>query len=75
MSALFAAERKFTDALIARQPNRDVIGAFEGANYQASGYYRSEMQCTMFSRSERFCRVCQDAIAEIIDLYSRPARE
>ncbi|QNP39408.1 IgA Peptidase M64 [Lysobacter solisilvae (ex Woo and Kim 2020)] len=75
MSALFAEERKFTDALIARQPNRDVIGAFEGANYQASGYYRSQMQCTMFSRSERFCRVCEDAIGEIIDLYSRPARD
>jgi hypothetical protein len=29
----------------------------------------------MFSRSERFCQVCQDAIAEIIDLYSRPPRE
>ena len=72
MSALFAAERKFTDALIARQPNRSAIGAFEGANYQASGYYRPEMQCTMFSRTERFCQVCQDAIVDIIDLYSRP---
>lgn len=72
MSALFAEERRFTDALVSRQPNRDVIGAFEGANYQASGYYRSEMQCTMFSRSERFCQVCQDAISDIIDLYSRP---
>jgi hypothetical protein len=70
MSALFTAERKFTDALMARQPNRDVIGAFEGANYQASGYYRPAMQCTMFSRTERFCQVCQDAIGDIIDLYS-----
>ena len=75
MSALFAAERKFTDELIARQPNRGLIGAFEGANYQASGYYRPEMQCTMFSRSERFCQVCQDAIAEIIDLYSAGTEE
>jgi hypothetical protein len=75
MSALFAAEREFTDALIARQPNRGLIGAFEGANYQASGYYRSEMQCTMFSRTERFCQVCQDAIADIIDLYSRESRK
>jgi len=75
MSALFAEERKFTDALIARQPNHDVIGAFEGANYQASGYYRSEMQCTMFSRTERLCQVCQDAIGDIIDLYSRSRRD
>ncbi|HEU0307230.1 MAG TPA: M64 family metallopeptidase, partial [Lysobacter sp.] len=75
MSALFADERRFTEALVSRQPNRNVIGAFEGANYQASGYYRSEMQCTMFSRSERFCQVCQDAIVDIIDLYSRPRRD
>lgn len=72
MSALFEAERRFTDQLVSRAPYRDAIGAFEGANYQATGYYRSEMQCTMFSRSERFCQVCQDAIVDIIDLYSRP---
>jgi hypothetical protein len=72
MSALFAAERKFTDSLMARQPNHDVIGAFEGANYQASGYYRPAMQCIMFSRTEQFCQVCEDAIGDIIDLYSRP---
>jgi hypothetical protein len=47
------------------------VGAFEGANYQSSGYYRPQMQCIMFDRSERFCQVCSDAIEEIIDLYSR----
>ena len=71
MSALFTAEREFTDALFARHSNHDVIGAFEGANYQASGYYRPAMQCTMFSRTDTFCPVCQDAISQIIDLYSR----
>jgi hypothetical protein len=70
MSALFAAERRFTDQLFSRNANHGLVGAFEGANYQASGYYRSEMQCTMFSRTERFCQVCQDAIADIIDLYA-----
>jgi hypothetical protein len=29
----------------------------------------------MFSRTERFCQVCQDAIADIIDLYSRESRK
>ncbi len=74
MNDLFRAERTFTNTLLSKSPNRELIGAFEGANYQASGYYRSQMQCLMFDRSERFCRVCQDAIGEIIDLYSRPAR-
>jgi hypothetical protein len=72
MDELFRAERTFTNNLFAKAPNRELIGAFEGANYQASGYYRSAMQCLMFDRSERFCRVCQDAIIDIIDLYSRP---
>lgn len=74
MNELFRSERAFTNNLFAKAPNRDVIGAFEGANYQASGYYRSAMQCLMFDRSERFCRVCQDGIIDIIDLYSRPAQ-
>jgi hypothetical protein len=75
MNELFRAERAFTENLLAKSPNRGLIGAFEGANYQASGYYRSAMQCLMFDRSDAFCRVCQDAIIDIIDLYSRPPRQ
>lgn len=72
MSALMTAERDFTQTLFARHPNRNLIGAFEGANYQAQGYYRPAMQCTMFNKSETFCQVCQDAISQVIDLYSQP---
>lgn len=46
-------------------------GAFEGANYQARGFYRSEMNCIMFTRTEDFCRVCADAIERVIDEYTR----
>jgi len=73
MSALFKAELAHVDELFSPHENYRVIGAFEGANYQAGGYYRSEMRCTMFDRSERFCQVCQDAISSIIDLYSGAA--
>jgi len=73
MSALFTAERDHTNELFAGSPNRDLIGAFEGANYEATGYYRPAMQCIMFSRIDSFCQVCQDGISEIIDLYTRPA--
>jgi hypothetical protein len=47
------------------------VGAFEGANYQAKGYYRPEANCIMFTRANYFCRVCRAAIEQIIDLYSR----
>ena len=70
MSALFRADLKRTDALFSPDPNRNTVGAFEGANYEATGYYRPQMQCIMFDRSEQFCSVCRAAILTIIDLYS-----
>ncbi|CDG81330.1 IgA Peptidase M64 [Janthinobacterium agaricidamnosum] len=72
MSALFQRDLKQTAELFSRAPHQHQVGAFEGANYEASGYYRPEMQCIMFDRSGQFCSVCQDAISTIIDLYSRP---
>jgi hypothetical protein len=74
MSALFREDLAHTKELFSRAQNRTAIGAFEGANYEASGYYRPAMQCIMFDRSEQFCPVCQDGISEIIDLYARPAK-
>jgi hypothetical protein len=74
MSALFREDLLHTKELFAKAQYRTAIGAFEGANYEASGYYRPAMQCIMFDRSEQFCPVCQDGISEIIDLYARPAK-
>ena len=73
MSALFREDLAHTKELFSKAQYRNAIGAFEGANYEASGYYRPAMQCIMFDRSEQFCPVCQDGISEIIDLYARPA--
>ena len=70
MNALFREDLARTRALFAKQPYRQAIGAFEGANYEAKGYYRPAMQCIMFDRSEAFCPVCQDGITDIIDLYA-----
>jgi hypothetical protein len=74
MSALFREDLARTGQLFSKAPYRKAIGAFEGANYEASGYYRPAMQCIMFDRSEQFCPVCSDGISEIIDLYARPAK-
>lgn len=72
INALFRREQKIEGKLFSVAPHRTAIGAFEGANYQASGYYRPALECVMFNRSDRYCQVCQDAIGTIIDLYSRP---
>lgn len=72
MSALFREEQAHVQALFAEHPQRDAVGAFEGANYAARGYYRPQMQCLMFTRADAFCAVCRHAIEEVIDLYAGP---
>lgn len=70
MNALFREDLQRTNAMFAQAKYHGVVGAFEGANYEASGYYRPAMQCIMFDRSEQFCPVCRDGISDIIDLYA-----
>lgn len=70
MNRLFRDEQAWVTQLFSQYPETNsVVGAFEGANYAASGYFRSEMNCTMFTRHDRFCRVCSEAMEEVIDLY------
>ncbi|MEQ9564049.1 MAG: M64 family metallopeptidase, partial [Woeseiaceae bacterium] len=73
MNALFHSNQAFVEELFSAVPFRDAVGAFEGANYQARGYYRSELNCIMFTRTTDFCRVCSDAIEQVIDEYTKPA--
>ena len=70
MTALFKEEAAGVEKIFDRSPVRTAVGAFEGANYEATGYYRPQLQCLMFDRVSPFCQVCQDAIVEIIELYS-----
>ena len=72
MNALFSYTKQFSEELFSKAPYKDAIGAFEGANYEAKGYYRSEQNCLMFTRTDFFCQVCSDAIEKVIDEYSRP---
>lgn len=71
MNQLFRDEQAFVSELFSRHPETNsVVGAFEGANYAATGYYRSEMNCMMFTRHHSFCGVCSDAIEAVIDQYT-----
>ena len=70
MNALFRYTKEYTDALFEKSGQQGVVGAFEGGNYQAEGYYRSEQNCLMFTRSEAFCAVCTEAIGKVIDEYT-----
>jgi len=71
MSALFKKDLQFNRQLFSNASHKNDVGAYEGANYEATGYYRPQMQCIMFDRSDSFCDVCNEAINVIIDLYSQ----
>jgi hypothetical protein len=71
MDALFLEEKQHVTGMLASERYHGKVGAFEGANYEARGYYRPQADCIMFTRDEvPFCAVCRRAISRVIDLYS-----
>lgn len=71
MEALFARERTQDDAQFSAEQYAGKIGAFEGARYEARGYYRPAANCIMFTRADYFCAVCARALHGVIDSYVR----
>ncbi len=56
----------------AEEKYQDKVGLFEGGGYVAKGVYRPMLDCTMKStRYNAFCPVCQKALMEMIDFYTR----
>jgi hypothetical protein len=76
MDALFREEQAHVTRLFAGERYRTVVGAFQGANYDAQAYYRAQLDCIMFTRNQvPFCRVCESAIEHVIDSVAPgPAR-
>jgi len=71
MDDLFTAQQAEETKLLA--PLAGQVGAFEGANYEATGAYRPQADCVMFTRDPvPFCAVCQRALSRVIDLYAAP---
>jgi hypothetical protein len=72
MEALFREEREKMTRLLASGPHARSVGAFEGALYEAKGYYRPQADCIMFTRDEvGFCAVCRRAIERVIEMYAK----
>lgn len=43
------------------------------ANYDARAFYRTQLDCVMFTRNVvPFCQVCQRALEQVIDLHAGP---
>ncbi|MBK8792811.1 MAG: peptidase M64 [Holophaga sp.] len=74
MEALMNRQKKVDSAFLGQDVWSGKVGAFEGANYEATGYFRAQEDCIMFTRDEvPFCAACQDAIRRVIRMYT-PAR-
>jgi hypothetical protein len=72
MDALFRAEQADETRLLGAGAHANAVGAFEGAMYEARGYYRPQADCVMFTRNDvPFCAVCRRALEKVIDLYSK----
>jgi hypothetical protein len=72
MDALFAEIKAITKPMLEGEKYFGKVGAFEGALYEAQGFYRPEVDCIMFSRNPRnFCAVCAAGISTVIDLYAK----
>ena len=72
MNALFTEELARDTALLDSPALKGKVGAFEGANYEAKGYYRPQSDCIMFTRDDvGFCAVCRRALQETLDLYAK----
>jgi len=71
MDTLFREQKQEETRLLSSEKYAGKVGAFEGALYEAKGYYRPQVDCVMFSRNEvPFCAVCRRAIERVIDLYT-----
>lgn len=71
MEALFRTNASRETPLLGKDKYSRKVGSFEGANYEAIGYYRSQTDCIMFSRnSVPFCAACQEAILNTIRFHT-----
>jgi IgA Peptidase M64/Peptidase M64 N-terminus len=69
MEALFQEERQMDQRQFPAETFFGKVGAYEGARYEARGFYRPEVDCIMFTRSQQFCTVCRRALGRVIDTY------
>ncbi|HET9796051.1 MAG TPA: IgA Peptidase M64 [Thermoanaerobaculia bacterium] len=71
MDALFRTEREEETKLLGTDRYSGKVGAFEGADYQAKGYFRPQEDCIMFTRDEvGFCAVCRRSLERVIAMYA-----
>ena len=70
MENFFKEQREWEENYLNNIEYAGEIGAYEGAMYHSHGIYRSQPNCIMFTRTDRFCAACKRAINKVIDQYT-----
>jgi len=72
MDALFEKQKVEDTRILSSDKFSGKVGAFEGALYEAKGYYRPQEDCIMFVRDDvPFCAACRRTIEKVIELYTK----
>ena len=67
MEDLFTRQMDQENNFFMKEKYKDKVGAFEGAGYMATGLYRPQIDCIMYSRHLTFCKVCRRSIENVIN--------
>lgn len=71
MEDLFVRQMNKENEFFSSEKYKDMVGAFEGANYTPREMFRSQLDCIMYTRHNVFCKVCQRSILKVIEQYSK----
>jgi len=69
MENLFSHQMDQENNFFGKEKYKDNVGAFEGAGYLAKGLYRPQVDCIMYTRHMKFCKVCRKSIENVINQY------
>jgi hypothetical protein len=71
MEDLFTRQMKQENQFFSTEKYADKAGAFEGADYTQKGLYRPQLDCIMYTRHMKFCKVCRKSLETVIDEYTQ----
>jgi len=66
---LFTRQYKQENQFFSAEKYADKVGAFEGGDYTQYGLYRPQLDCIMYTRHIKFCKVCRKSLETVIDQY------
>jgi len=69
MEDLFTRQYNQESKFFSAEKYANKVGAFEGADYTQKGLYRPQLDCIMYTRHMKFCKVCRKSLESVIDEY------